>query len=198
MTEQSRYSFEDYDKFSCLKPNADMWLVIVYLVHSFVLFIVSLVTQFRMRGGAGEVGYLGAMHPVSVLSAVLAAFQSVFGRSRLMRLAADAVVPPHSETRHHWPTYVRIRIPIVTDPDVLLNCNRRHARMAAGEARIFDAWKTHRVQNRSSRDRVLVADIRVRSRVCEACFGRVAVLRGSDLGAAKAGVGLRPICPSDL
>ena len=70
MTEQSRYSFEDYDKYSCLKPNADMWLVIAYLVHSFVLFIVYLVTQFRMRGGAGEVGYLGAMHPVSVLSAV--------------------------------------------------------------------------------------------------------------------------------
>lgn len=70
MSEKSRYSFEDYDKFSCLKPNADMWLVIAYLVHSFVLFIVYLVTQFRMRGGAGEVGYLGAIHPVSVLSAV--------------------------------------------------------------------------------------------------------------------------------
>ena len=108
---------------------------------------------------AGEMMPTGYLRRSPYIQQVLAAFQSVFGRSRLMRLAAGAVVPPHSDTRHHWHTRVRIHILIVTDPDVLFYCNQKHVRMAAGEAWILDAWKTHWVENRSGRDRVhLVAD----------------------------------------
>ncbi|MDH4315020.1 MAG: aspartyl/asparaginyl beta-hydroxylase domain-containing protein [Gammaproteobacteria bacterium] len=90
---------------------------------------------------------------------VLASFDEVFGRSRLMGLAANCSVPEHRDVNYHWYSRVRIHIPIITDHRVLFYCGPRHVHMAAGETWIFDSWRRHRVENGSALNRVhLVID----------------------------------------
>jgi len=90
---------------------------------------------------------------------VLASFDEVFGRSRLMSLDAGCSVPEHRDINYHWYNRVRIHIPVTTNPDVLFYCGDTHVHMAAGETWIFDSWKLHHVENRSSENRVhLVVD----------------------------------------
>ena len=90
---------------------------------------------------------------------VLATFQSVFGRSRLMLLAGESVVPPHSDINYHWFTRVRIHIPVVTFPEVSFHCGDKQVHMGVGEAWIFDNWRAHMVENPTPYARIhLVAD----------------------------------------
>jgi hypothetical protein len=93
------------------------------------------------------------------LRQVLASFQVVFGRSRLMGLAGGEEVPQHSDSNYHWFTRVRIHVPVITFPEVVFHCHDKAIHMQAGEAWVFDNWKMHRVVNLSSGFRVhLVAD----------------------------------------
>lgn len=90
---------------------------------------------------------------------VLASFNVVFSRSRLMRLAGHSVVPQHSDTNYHWHNRVRIHIPIITYPEVRFYCDQESVHMGAGEAWVFDNWRQHRVENPSPHTRIhLVAD----------------------------------------
>lgn len=90
---------------------------------------------------------------------VLASFDEVFGRSRLMGLGAGCTVPEHRDINYHWYNRVRIHIPVITNPDVLFYCGDTHVHMGAGETWIFDSWKPHRVENSSDENRVhLVID----------------------------------------
>jgi Aspartyl/Asparaginyl beta-hydroxylase len=90
---------------------------------------------------------------------VLASFDEVFGRSRLMGLGANCSVPEHRDVNYHWYSRVRIHIPVITNPKVLFYCGDRHVHMAAGETWIFDSWKRHHVDNHSDENRVhLVID----------------------------------------
>jgi len=90
---------------------------------------------------------------------VLSAFDSVWSRSRFMRLQPGAVVPPHCDINYHWINRTRIHIPVVTDPDVKFICDGQQVHMAAGEAWIFDNWRQHTVENNSDITRIhLVAD----------------------------------------
>ena len=90
---------------------------------------------------------------------VLATFDEVFGRSRLMGLGSKCSVPEHRDVNYHWYTRVRIHIPVLTTPDVLFYCGDTYVHMAAGETWIFDSWKKHRVENNSDDNRVhLVID----------------------------------------
>lgn len=90
---------------------------------------------------------------------VLASFDEVFGRSRLMGLGARCTVPEHRDVNYHWYNRVRIHVPILTSSDVLFYCGDTHVHMAAGETWIFDSWKKHRVENGSDENRVhLVID----------------------------------------
>ena len=90
---------------------------------------------------------------------VLASFDQVFGRSRLMGLAANCAVPEHRDVNYHWYNRVRIHIPVITNSKVLFYCGDTYVHMAAGETWIFDSWKQHRVENASNENRVhLVVD----------------------------------------
>lgn len=90
---------------------------------------------------------------------VLASFNTVFGRSRLMRLAPGSEVPRHNDVHYYWHNRVRIHIPIITEPSVQFYCGSKAVHMAAGEAWIFDSWKPHRVTNPGKHHRIhLVAD----------------------------------------
>ena len=107
----------------------------------------------------------GAMRPTPHLAAcpylrqVLASFQSVLGRTRLMRLDGNAEATAHSDTNYYWMQRVRIHVPVVTDPAVRFLCGDREVHMAAGEAWIFDTWRRHNVLNPNPTRRIhLVAD----------------------------------------
>jgi hypothetical protein len=90
---------------------------------------------------------------------ILASFGVVWSRSRLLRLAPGATVPEHADINHHWFTRVRLHIPIVTRPEVRFHCGDQVVHMAAGEAWVFDNWRSHRVENFTPDERIhLVAD----------------------------------------
>ena len=78
-------------------------------------------------GGGKNNDYCGAMQPTEALlnspyiAQILAQFNTVIGRSRLMRLGPGCVVPPHSDTNYVWRNRIRIHIPIVTDPAVVFS-----------------------------------------------------------------------------
>lgn len=115
-------------------------------------------------GGEND-GVMGRMLPTPRLQAspylrqVLASFGVVWSRSRLMRLAPGAAVPPHADINYHWFSRVRLHIPIQTHPDVGFWCGDEQVHMAAGEAWLFDNWRLHRVENPTSVERIhLVAD----------------------------------------
>ncbi|HSK79381.1 MAG TPA: TIGR03032 family protein, partial [Thermoanaerobaculia bacterium] len=93
------------------------------------------------------------------LRQVLAAFGSVLGRTRLMRLDGNAEATAHSDINYYWMQRARIHVHVVTDPAVRFLCGDREIHMAAGEAWIFDTWKRHNVINPNPTRRIhLVAD----------------------------------------
>lgn len=93
------------------------------------------------------------------LQQVMASFDEVLGRSRLMKLAAGAEVLTHVDFNYHWYTRVRVHVPIITNPGVQFHCGNKSLHMQPGECWIFNSWHRHRVANTSDRDRVhLVID----------------------------------------
>lgn len=116
-------------------------------------------------GGGDNDAVSGEMKPTATLAAcpyivqVLSSFNTVWSRSRLMRIAGGGSVPQHSDMNYHWFHRVRVHVPIVTRPEVRFHCAGESVHMAAGEAWIFDNWREHRVENPVPEARVhLVAD----------------------------------------
>jgi sulfotransferase family protein/aspartyl/asparaginyl beta-hydroxylase len=116
-------------------------------------------------GGGENDATSGEMKPTPTLAAcpyiqqVLASFNTVWSRSRLMRIAGGAMVPPHSDMNLHWFHRVRVHIPVITRPEVRFHCGGENVHMAAGEAWIFDNWREHKVLNPMPDARIhLVAD----------------------------------------
>lgn len=108
---------------------------------------------------SGPMAETAALKRCPYMRQVLASFQVVFGRSRLMGLAGGSEVPWHSDVNYHWFGRVRIHIPIITFPEVMFHCQDKVIHMGAGEAWIFDNWKAHNVVNPTGNLRVhLVAD----------------------------------------
>ena len=90
---------------------------------------------------------------------VMASFNEVLSRSRLMKLAAGNEVASHIDFNYHWYSRVRIHIPLITNPDVLFSCGDEQVHMQTGECWIFDSWRRHQVVNGGTEDRVhLVLD----------------------------------------
>ena len=90
---------------------------------------------------------------------VMAELEGVWGRSRLMGLAAGSTVPPHVDSHYYWRTHLRIHIPVITNPGVSFTCSNQTVHMAAGECWVFDSYRGHGVQNNGTEQRVhLVLD----------------------------------------
>jgi uncharacterized protein (TIGR03032 family) len=116
-------------------------------------------------GDPGNDATKGPMRPTPHLARLpylrqaLASFGTVFGRTRLMRLDGNAEATPHCDTNYYWLRRVRLHLPLVTRPEVEFLCGERRVHMAAGEAWVFDTWKTHNVLNPHPTRRIhLVAD----------------------------------------
>ena len=124
----------------------------------------SAIRLISVEGGEND-AFAGPMQPTPALARcpyiaqVLASFGVVWSRSRLMRLAAGAVVPKHCDLNYHWMHRLRIHIPVLTNAAVHFTCGGVTVNMAAGEAWTFDNWRPHEVRNGSPRERIhLVAD----------------------------------------
>lgn len=109
--------------------------------------------------------FWGPMQPASRLEKmpyvrqVMRSFNTVIGRSRLMRLAPGAKVDYHVDSHYFWRDHLRIHVPIITDPAVEFHCESEQVHMAAGEAWTFDNWRGHWVVNGSNKARIhLVID----------------------------------------
>lgn len=116
-------------------------------------------------GGRDTNAVAGPMAPTAHLRAcpaildVMGAIGAVWGRSRLMRLAPGAEVPPHVDVNYYWRTHLRLHIPVATTPDVLFTCGDETVHMKAGECWVFDTWQCHHVRNGGPATRVhLVLD----------------------------------------
>ncbi|QBY05290.1 zinc chelation protein SecC [Thalassotalea sp. HSM 43] len=107
----------------------------------------------------GPIKETDALQKLPYIRQVLASFNEVFGRSRLMALEPGCEVPLHTDINYHWYKRVRIHIPIVTTDTVMFHCNDKQVNMKAGECWIFDSWKHHKVVNDSHLRRIhLVID----------------------------------------
>jgi hypothetical protein len=90
---------------------------------------------------------------------LMAELGCVWGRSRLMGLAAGADVPLHIDVHYHWRTHRRLHVPVITNPGVLFTCNDETVHMRAGECWLFDSFSLHKVQNKGNERRIhLVLD----------------------------------------
>ncbi len=93
------------------------------------------------------------------LMQVLSKLGAVWGRSRLMKLTAQAEVTPHFDVHYYWRSRMRVHVPVLTSPSVRFHCGDEDVHMAAGECWIFDTWRRHRVTNPNDVERIhLVAD----------------------------------------
>ena len=158
----------------------------------------SALPLISLGGDPSDDGVAGEMLPTPhlercpYLAQVLESFETVFGRSRLMRLEGKSQATLHVDTNYYWADRVRVHVPILTSPVIEFICNDKSLHMAAGEAWIFDAWKLHNVLNPTGDQRIhLVADT-----VGSAAFWEL-VASGErpfgDNGSAAAGAAVRSV-----
>ena len=107
----------------------------------------------------------GVMAPTEHLLAcpyimeIMAEIGAVWGRSRLMGLAAGSSVPAHIDSHYYWRTHVRIHIPVITNPHVSFTVGGETVHMEPGECWTFDSFQRHEVVNGGDNHRVhLVLD----------------------------------------
>jgi len=117
------------------------------------------------RGALDDDGLKGPQKPTrllqrcSYLQQVLASFDTVLGRTRLMRLAPHADAKAHMDASYYWHQRVRIHVPIQTHADISFHAGDSAVHMAAGDCWIFNTWKMHTVKNATDQTRIhLVAD----------------------------------------
>ncbi len=133
------------------------------------------------HGGTENDDFAGRMVPTHHLESspylrqVLASFDEVIGRSRLMKLAVGSEVSLHVDFNYHWYSRLRIHIPVITNAEVMFQCGDRELHMQAGESWIFDSWRWHRVVNAGAEDRIhLVIDLSGSSRFWQMVAASVA------------------------
>jgi Aspartyl/Asparaginyl beta-hydroxylase len=108
---------------------------------------------------SGQMAATDALKQCPYIQNIMADLGAVWGRSRLMGLAAGAIVPGHVDIGYYWRTHVRVHIPVITNPGVLFCCADETVHMAAGECWVFDSFCTHNVRNTGDQKRVhLVLD----------------------------------------
>ena len=90
---------------------------------------------------------------------VMASFNVLVSRSRLMKLEPGAKVNWHVDFNYHWYDRIRLHVPVITNEEVIFHCGPESVHMKAGDCWIFDHWRRHSVDNNSTEARVhLVID----------------------------------------
>jgi uncharacterized protein (TIGR03032 family) len=117
------------------------------------------------NGDPGDDAVFGPMLPTPHLAAlpytrrVIAALDSVIGRSRLMRVPEEGDLYEHVDLAYYWRDHLRVHVPIASDPSVEFHCGGEAVHMAPGEVWVFDTWRRHKVVNPANHPRThLVVD----------------------------------------
>jgi hypothetical protein len=128
-------------------------------------FVGNEAVRLVSPGGEQTDEFSGPMGPTKQLELcpyiqeIMGEIGGVWGRSRLMGLAAGAEVPSHIDTHYYWRTHLRLHIPVITNPAVLFTCGGETVHMEAGECWAFDSFRRHRVENKGAEQRIhLVLD----------------------------------------
>jgi hypothetical protein len=128
-------------------------------------FVGNEAVRLVSPGGEQTDDFSGPMAPTKQLGLcpyiqeIMAEIGGVWGRSRLMGLAAGADVPSHIDIHYYWRTHLRLHIPVITNPGVLFTCGDETVHMEAGECWAFDSFRRHRVENKGREQRIhLVLD----------------------------------------
>jgi hypothetical protein len=104
-------------------------------------------------GGAQDDRVVGPMKPTAALMAspyhqqVLASFDTVWSRSRLVRVDGGSATPPRSDTGYHDFYRVRLHVPVITRREVRFQSDDQAVHMADGEAWVIDNGRRHRLEN---------------------------------------------------
>jgi hypothetical protein len=85
---------------------------------------------------------------------VLASFNTVIGRARLMRLDPGEKVKLHTDINYYWRHRMRIHVPITTADGVDFYCDEQKAHLSPGQAWALDTWRPHEVHNNSDITRI--------------------------------------------
>lgn len=105
------------------------------------------------NGDPGDDAVVGPMLPTPSLAAlpytrrVIAALDSVIGRTRLMRVPQEGDLYEHVDLAYYWRDHLRVHVPVVSDPTVEFHCGSEAVHMAPGEVWVFDTWRRHKVVN---------------------------------------------------
>ena len=108
-----------------------------------------------VRGDPTDDDTRGPMHPTPHLAhlpytvRVLAALDSVIGRTRLMRIEEEGALDLHVDSNYYWWGHLRIHVPVTTSDEVVFECGGERVHMRAGEVWAFDTWRRHRVSSRA-------------------------------------------------
>jgi hypothetical protein len=128
-------------------------------------FVGNEAVRLVSPGGQQTDEFSGPMGPTKQLELcpyiqeIMGEIGGVWGRSRLMGLAAGGDVPSHIDTHYYWRTHLRLHIPVITNPAVLFTCGDETVHMEAGECWAFDSFRRHRVENKGVEQRIhLVLD----------------------------------------
>jgi hypothetical protein len=84
-------------------------------------FVGNEAVRLVSPGGGQTDEFSGPMGPTKQLGLcpyiqdIMAEIGGVWGRSRLMGLAAGAEVPSHIDTHYYWRTHLRLHIPVITN-----------------------------------------------------------------------------------
>jgi hypothetical protein len=128
-------------------------------------FVGNEAVRLVTPGGQQTDEFSGPMGPTKQLElcpyiqTIMGELGGVWGRSRLMGLAARSDVPSHIDTHYYWRTHLRLHIPVITNPSVLFTCGDETVHMEAGECWAFDSFRRHHVENKGDAQRIhLVLD----------------------------------------
>lgn len=98
---------------------------------------------------AGPARPTAALERSPALKQVIGSLGVPVSRSRLVRLAGGTEAPKAAEWSYHWFRRAPICIPLIAAPTTEIECGDEAARMAPGEAWLFDTTRSHRLRNPS-------------------------------------------------
>lgn len=103
---------------------------------------------------------------------------------RLMRLEANRTIGEHKDAFSPGPEVARLHIPVITNPEVEFQVNRKPYRMHVGRLYCIDVSKLHAVFNKGTEDRIhLVFDLCINADIRKKL--KIGVMSNSEFNQSK-------------